>query len=173
MKTIREAAARKLSWRLAKDTYELRSGHDLLATLRILKGRTLFLAEAAEGRWTFKRTGFFRVTVTVRLENSSTELAMLRVSGSAGTLELSNGGKFHWTASHREWSFNDETGKLLVGINSKGNSRNLSGEVELAPAVLALPDASLLVLLGWYCLILLASEEEAVAGALISSVAGA
>ena len=87
MKSIREAAARTLTWKLMKDTYELRSGAELFATLRWQKG-SLFLGEAAEGRWTFKRMGFLRPKVTVRSENSSTDLATLAFSGSGGRLEF-------------------------------------------------------------------------------------
>jgi hypothetical protein len=57
MKSIREAASQKLTWNLARDTYELRSATDLVAALKWQKGMSLFAGETADGRWTFKRTG--------------------------------------------------------------------------------------------------------------------
>ena len=175
MKCIHEAAARTLTWKLMKDAYELRSGANLFATLRWQKG-SLFLGEAAEGRWTFKRMGFLRPKVTVRSENSSTDLATLAFSGSGGRLEFPDDRTYLWTASRAEWSLKDAAGELLVQMKSMGTPGNLSGEVVLAPGALGLPDLSFLILLSWYVLVLqskdLAEGEALMVGALVGVFAG-
>src|SRR5260370_2828464 len=153
MKSIREDAGRALTWKLTKDSYELRSGAEVFATLRWQKG-SLFLGEAAEGRWTFKRTGFLRPKVTVRPENSSTDMATLAFSGSGGRLAFPDGRTYLWTAKQAEWSLKDATGELLVQMKSMGTPGNLSGEVVLTLAALALPELSFLILLSWYVLVL-------------------
>jgi hypothetical protein len=175
MKSIREAAAQNLTWKLTKDTYELRSGADLVASLRWQKG-SLFLGEAAEGRWTFKRTGFLRPKVTVRPENSSTDLATLGFSGSGGRLEFPDGRTYLWTASRAEWSLKNGGGEHLVRMKSMGTRGNLSGEVVLAPGALGLSDLSFLILLSWYVLVLqskdVAKGEELMVGLLMGVFAG-
>jgi len=175
MKSIREAARRALTWKLMNDTYELRSGPDLVATLRWQKG-SLFLGEAVEGRWTFKRAGFLRPKVTVRLENSPTNLATLGFSGSGGRLEVTDGRAYFWTAARAEWSIKDAAGNVLIQMKSTGAPGNLSGEVELTPAALALPEVSFLILLSWYVLVWqstdLAVGEAAMVGSLVGLFAG-
>ena len=166
MKSIHEVAPRNLLWKLNKDTYELRAGADLLAIMQWQKGVSLYLGEAAEGRWSFKRTGIFRTKLTVRAENSSKDLATLGVSGASGSLELSDGRKYLGTGSRGEWSFKDPAGVLLIQIKSTGTIENHGGEVVLSPTVLTLPEASLLILFGWYMLVLQAkdtAEDEAAA----------
>jgi hypothetical protein len=163
MKTIRETAARTLTWTLAKDIYELRSGVDVVATLRRQMG-SRFLGETAEGRWTFKRTGFLRPKVTARVENDSTDLATLSFSGSGGRLDFPDGRSYLWTASRAEWMLKNPDGELLVQMKSAGTAGKLSGEVVIAPAALALHELSLLLLLSWYVLVLQAQYMDITGG---------
>jgi hypothetical protein len=166
MKSIHEVASRSLLWKVVNDTYELRAGADLLAIMKWQKGVSLYMGEAAEGRWSFKRTGIFRTKLTVRPENSSKDLATLGVSGAGGSLDLPDGRKYVCTGGRGEWSFKDSGGELLIQIKSMVTIENLGGEVVLSRTVLSLPEASLLVLFGWYVLVLQAkdrAEDEAAA----------
>ena len=96
MKPIRGVAGQPLRWTqptLLKREYELHAGDEVVATLRWQKTfGSLALAEAADGTWTFKRSGFLRPKITVRVPGSETEVAVFKPAwGGEGTLRLSAG----------------------------------------------------------------------------------
>jgi hypothetical protein len=158
MKRIRDLDSRSLAWKLANDAYELRAGTELVATLQWQKGVSLYRAEAAEGRWTFKRTGIFRTKVTVRREHSSTDLVTLKLSEGAEILKLSDGRECEWTVDRSAWLLKSASGEFLIQMKSEGDGENLVGEVMVSTAVTSLPEISLLILFGWYVLVLQAKE---------------
>ena len=96
MRSIFTATGQELSWHQPKGLrrhFELRIGDEVLATLRWETNfGSLATAETAEGRWTFKRVGFWRPKVTVRAAGSDADLAVFepRWTGS-GTLTLASG----------------------------------------------------------------------------------
>jgi hypothetical protein len=173
MKTIREVGLDKLTWARKGDRHELRAGKDLVATLQLLKGASLFLGEAADGQWTFKRTGWLCPKVTVRRKDDTTDVITFTPS-TGGALEFPDGRRYFWASTQRgpfpsppqEWSFKDTDGDVLVWMNLTGTAPvTLSAEVTVSRAALALPDLSLLTLLGWYVLVL-TSNDAAEAAAL-------
>ena len=87
-----------LTWvkpRALRAEYQLIADGKALASLRWEKALgSLARAEAADGRWTFKRVGFLRPRVTVRAEGSVADVAMLEPG--TGILQFSDGHTYHW-----------------------------------------------------------------------------
>ena len=82
MLRIGELIGRDLHWNQPsgfKMEYELRDGETLAATLRFRSSfGSLATAESADGRWTFKRVGFWHPVITVRASNEEATLATFR-----------------------------------------------------------------------------------------------
>jgi hypothetical protein len=180
MKTIREVGLDKLIWARKGNRHELRAGNELVATLQLLKGASLFVGEAAEGQWTFKRTGWLRPQVTVRRKDDTTDVITFTPS-TGGVLDFPGGCRYFWTPMQggpflsppQEWSFKDTEGEVLARMKLTGTAPvTLSAEVAVSRAALALPALSLLTLLGWYVLVLISNDAaEAAALAMMTMVA--
>jgi hypothetical protein len=183
MTSIREAASQSLISRPApgaEGEFELLSGSEVLGTLRWENRFSLTVAEAAEGKWTFKRTGFFHPKVTVRKASDDMDLATYTPAGvqwpgmsSSHMIEFAGGRKFLWASADAfssEWTFKGASGEPLIQIKPGPDKK--SSEVLLTPAGLALPEASLLILLGSYVMLLVASERAAGMGAVVGIMAG-
>ncbi len=101
MESFAAAMSAELTWRqprsLTRD-YELRSGDDLMATLRWQKKfGSLALGETSDSQWTFKRVGFLSARVTVRVAGSESNIAVFESGfGSGGTLHLAGSRRLHW-----------------------------------------------------------------------------
>ena len=79
MQKIARVSGNEIKWSQPsanKMEYELRSGGELVATLkfRSMCG-TLATAESGDGCWTFKRVGFWQSRATIRAFGSDTDLA--------------------------------------------------------------------------------------------------
>jgi len=150
--------------------FELSSGDEKLGTLVWQKTfGSLARAETPEGTWTFKRSGFIRPRVTVRLPDSDRDVAVYIPSWMGdGALQFETGERFTWNKQgfwKPIWSFVDESsGKPVItfsplrGLFAKGTDVT----IERAPRSKA--TGRLLVSLGWY-LILLAEDDSAIAAA--------
>lgn len=164
MLPIREASARSLQWTQSVGGLhgELRSGETLVARLdlRSIFG-TLATAESADGRWTFKRVGFLQTTATIRPAGSATDTGRFRNNTwqSGGTLELTNGSHYRVTtnfwATRLEFLREDDT--PFVSFNMSGVLKR-SAEVVVHPLAADHADTPLLVLFGWYLVVMLDSD---------------
>jgi hypothetical protein len=158
MRPITAVAGQELLWVQPvadQRAYELRAGEEVVATLGWQR-RSLAVAEAAGHLWTFKRQGLWHPRVTVRAAGTDVDVAVFHPSWmGGGTLELAPGRRLvlRWQT---EWVWQDEVGATLVHFTE--------GPVEITPSAASLSDLSLLVLLGWYLLVLFA-EDAAFAGA--------
>ena len=177
MKNLRDVISHPMQWMqasAAERTYELRAGDDVVATRRWQKARgSLALAESVEGKWTFKRTGFFSPRITVRAVGTESDIAVFTPDGFAGrgTLELADGGKFRWATMsfwRSQMAFCSEAGQPLVHYKPESALQLAAAKVEIEQAGAAIPELSLLVLLGWYFMLLMAEDSIAT-----SAVAGA
>lgn len=171
MRRILDVPSQELIWRQRqsfKRDYALHAGEEVLATLR---WTTAFgsLAEAttAEGQWTFKRVGFWRPQVTVRVPGSETNLAVFEPSWTgSGTLRLAEGRTVRWGQSNfwqTQWAWQGADEQPLINFKSKMGLTKTEGIVEIAPQGLTLPDLELLVPLGWYLLRLYIEDSSAAA----------
>jgi len=180
MKYIEKPLEGKLKWtqpHALTRYHELRLDGALFATLRWKKMfGSLAVAEFYEGSYTFKRAGFLRPYITIRREDAKRNLAIMRfISGSiirnamlglTGTLEFETGERFAFNRLSfwkPRWAFSDENGNLLATLDRKVKGKP-SGMVTVNRDFIHMPYLHILVVVGWYAIILDYEEEEAAIG---------
>ena len=175
MRAIAEVAGQELLWTqpaARRREHQLRAGDEVVATLAFQRG-SLADAEAAGGHWTFKRQGFWQPRVTVRTAGSEADLAVFHprwIGG--GTLEFPNRTAVRLSSANfwqSEWMWQDSE-KPLLRIKGRHGLIKANGAVEIQPDAVTRPDLAMLVLLGWY-LILLHAEDSAAASSAASVAA--
>jgi hypothetical protein len=166
VRPISDVAGQELLWiqpAARKREHELRAGDDVVATLRFQRG-SLADAEADGRHWTFKREGFWQPRVTVRVPGSDTDIAVFRPRWTGGgQLELPDGRIIGFTSANfwqSQWVWQDKDRPLLLFKGRHGIIK-ADGAVEIQPGAAALPDVPLLVLLGWYLILLHADDAAA------------
>jgi len=154
---------------LLKPQYELKSGEDLVATLRFRSiWGTFATAQSEEGCWTFKRVGFWQTRATIRPCDSEEEIAMFRNNtwSGGGTLLFPDGRQY--LASTNFWQtqceFKTEGGESLIHYRNRGVFRS-SAEVTILPKAQDLAELPWMVMLGWYLILMMQSDSAASAAA--------
>ena len=126
---------------------------------------SLAAATAADGEWTFKRSGFLHPMVSVRGLESSGDIAVFRPDWTgSGTLEFMTGGKKSWKNKNfwrTEWEFQDENGAIMR-LKTKPGLIKQNVEVEI---IRDLPELTILASLGMYLLKMMHDESAAAAAA--------
>lgn len=163
MKTIREDAGQDLQWsskkggRFAVDEFELRSGDEVLAMLHAGEKETdRTCGEAADGRWALQSRNLGpQERVVISELDSQAQIAVVKRGRTHGlfpreddALEFSDGRIWTWQKANRwhdEWDWVDRDGRPLIHFQ-RGH------HVVIEPPALALPELSLLVILGWHLL---------------------
>jgi hypothetical protein len=169
VKLIREMTTGELTWvqpHVLERAFEIRSGKDVLATLRWKSCfGSLADAEAADGHWTFKRTGFFSPRVTIRAHESDSNLAVFTPNWKAeGALEFSAGQTFRWVGKgfwRSRWAFTKPSGDHVLDFEPQSSLLKKSAMVKVSPEGRDLAELSLLILAGWYLMILTSEDDEA------------
>jgi hypothetical protein len=169
MKAIREAAGQDLQWRskkeglFAEDEFELRAGDEVLALLHARKkGTDWTCGEAADGRWVLRSHNIGSGEILVIRElDSQAETAIVKrghrhsiFQRDNDYLAFSDGRVVMWKKAskwHDEWDWVDSAERPLIHFK-RGH------HVVLEPLALALPELSLLVIVGWH---LMQLQEEA------------
>ncbi|OLE78780.1 MAG: hypothetical protein AUG06_09520 [Actinobacteria bacterium 13_1_20CM_2_65_11] len=177
MQKIAEVADQELVWsqpaRL-KQAFELQAANEVVATLQFQRA-SLAAGEVADQQWTFKREGFWHPQITVRVAGSDANLAVFKPAWTGGgMLELPQGRLLRFGAAnfwHSQWDWSDPAGNPLVHFKSHAGLLKTEGEVGIEPVASALPELPLLVVLGWYLLILFARDSAAAAGSTAAVVA--
>jgi hypothetical protein len=175
VRPISESAGEELLWiqpAARRREHELRAGDDLVATLRFQRG-SLADAEAEGDHWTFKRQGFWQPRVTVRVPGSDADVAVFRPRwAGGGTLDFADGGSVRLSSANfwqSEWVWQENDQPLMLFKGRHGIVK-AKGAVEIQPAAAGRPDTSLLVLLGWYLILLHADDTAAAtAGAAVAA----
>jgi hypothetical protein len=177
MQTIREVAGQELVWvqpARMKQNFELRAGDEVVATLRWERS-SLATGETSEQTWTFKREGFWHPRITLRVPGSNDNMALFNPGWTGGgTLEFPQGRTLHFGAANfwrSEWVWAETKDTPLVRFKSRQGLLKTEGQVEIDPSAAESPDLALLVVLGWYLLILFARDASAQAGATAAVVA--
>ena len=168
---LHQVVDRELTWVQSgafSRRHELRAGDETIAALWHPKPiGSLALGEAAEGRWTFKRSGFLRPRVSVRVEGTEQDLLVVEMIWSGGgRFRLASGERFRWGCSsfwRMEWEIGREDGPALLTIANQ-LAPKMKARLIIDPAARRMPELPVLVLLGWY-LMVLAFEDSAAAGA--------
>jgi hypothetical protein len=186
MRPIAEVTGTELVWvqpSALKQAFELRAGDEVVATLGF-KRSSLAEAETADRRWTFKREGFWHPQVTVRVAGSDQNLAAFHPAWTGGgRLELSDGQALHFSAAnfwHTQWAWQTSDGKSPVAFHSKQGFLKSGALVELISppewrgnmAEGGEGDLSLLVVLGWYLLVLFARDAAASSAGGVAAAGG-
>jgi len=156
-----------------KREHELRAGDGVVATLRFQRG-TLADAEADGHHWTFKRQGFWHPRVTVRVAGSDDDIATFHPHWTGGgTLELADGTTLKLRSANlwqSEWVWLDKD-QPVVRFKGRHGIVKASGSVEVHTGAGGRADLPLLVLLGWYLILLYADDAAAASsGATVAAI---
>lgn len=178
---VRTGHGTELRWRqpeASRRRYTLqREGVD--TPLAILDWRSLWgtfaTATVGETAWTFKRTGFLRPRVTVRLAGGDDDLATFEANWhGGGILSIAGGATFDWKVAnfwHSQWDWWDTSGAELLHFANKQGFVRQEAVVAISPDAAQLPDLELLTALGWYLLILAANDGAATAATTATTAA--
>jgi hypothetical protein len=160
---------RTLEWvqmSMLRRSYELRANDSaLIGKLSWMKtAGSLAQAEIKGEAWTFKRTGFFKVQITIRRPDSDYDLAVFKPNWrGTGILEFADGRLFHGQTTgflSSGFEFADHMGRPLMRITAKPRFLKSGADVSIEPSAEFLEETPLLLTLGWY-LCLLAMEDQA------------
>ena len=176
MKSVKEISNEHLTWFQPKaihQFYELRSETDLYGTVNFPKSfGSLAEAESADGRWTFKRIGFFQIKITIREAGSDVDLAVFKPkwTGYAGSIEFADGKIFHWQSSNffaTKFDLQDSNEKILFTFRHGVEDQKLKdwfktqARVEVSEEAKKISETSMLVLFCWYLIVVLQMESSA------------
>lgn len=173
MKKIASLVGRDLRWvqpHALKMEYALLDGDLPTATLQFRSSFGSFAtAESGDGRWTFKRVGFWQTRATVRAEGSEREIASFRNATwrNGGSLELPDGRRF--LASNNFWMTKFELttaeDEPLVIYRKVAGVLHMSADVVIPPPAAAVAEMPWLVAFGWYLAVMAHCESSASAAA--------
>jgi hypothetical protein len=170
VRTIAEVASQELVWTQparSQRAFELHASDDVVATLRFERA-SLANGVTAWQKWTFKREGFWRRHVTIGMPASDDAAVFTPAWRGGGALELSQGrllrfGAVNFWRSHWDWS-DTATQASLVHFKSHARLMKMEGQVDIETKAATYSELPLLVVLGWYLIILSARNSAAAAG---------
>lgn len=122
---------------------------------------SLATAEASDGKWSLKRLGFLHPHVTVRAPGHETNLARFDASLSGGgVLRFAEGREYRWLSNFwlSEWSWVDAAGNHILIFRRNFSTERREGSVEIHSDGEPIPHLSILVIVGWYLIILMAED---------------
>jgi hypothetical protein len=169
MRGISEVVRQELVWvqpTSVRQTYELRAADDDVVGRLQFDSRSLANGETAWQKWTFRRDGFWTQRVTIRARDSS-DAVVVKVAWTGGcTLELSQGRQVRFGAANfwrTRWQWSDvATEAPLVQFKSHpGGLMKFGGQVAIDMPAIAYPELPLLIVLGWFLLVLYARSSGA------------
>jgi hypothetical protein len=158
-------ANRPLTWtqpHALTPAHELRNGEALLGTLEFRsRFGTLAYAKIENDCWTLKRLGFLKTRVEIRTCDSEKEFATFHNATwtGGGTLALKDGRELRANTNfwHSRYEFVDDRDNPIVRYASGGFIKT-TGEMEILPAGIGLPELSCIVMLGWYLVIMMRND---------------
>lgn len=174
MKPINSFKGEHLSWvqpKAIKHEYQLMNQNDIFARLNFPKSfGTLAEAECAETKWTFKRVGFLHTSVTMREEGKPENAGVFKPAGwgSRGLFEFARGKKFEWKLENfwgTKFEIIDSSGNPIIKFHSGKDDSNLSdifktqSRVTFAEQARDIPELSLLILVGWYLIVMMQMDN--------------
>jgi len=175
MRPISEVADQELLWvqpAALKRAHELRAGDQVVATLAFQRG-SLADAVAADNHWTFKREGFWHPRVTVRIAGADTDVATFRPRWmGGGTLELPGGKTIDLSPANlwqTQWAWKEGDSTPVI-FKSRHGLMKSGAEVDVAKDGMNRPDLPLLVLLGYYLILLYAQDVAAASAASVTVI---
>ena len=181
MEAFSTAIGSKLYWvqpRTFERKFELRAEKGLFGMLSFgTPLGTRAAAEVATGSWTFKRVGFLNPRVTVREAGKEADLAVFWPKfWGGGTVEFATGGRFQWKSLNfwaTSWGFADTREELVFTMKPGAEKPKLSdllktqAVVEIGTHSYGLTELPLLLMLGWYLMIM--QKDDAATTAAVAS----
>lgn len=173
MKSLHELAGRELEWKqphMSRREFELMEGDQVVATLafRSLLG-SFATATTADGSWTFKRVGFWKPHVTVRVAGAENEVATFRNNtwSAGGTLTFPDGQALRASTNfwQSRYDFLNDADEPLVRYHGIRALLRHGATVEITAAGAKLRELPLLVTLGWYLAVKMADDAGGAAAA--------
>lgn len=152
---------------MSEPVYELSRDERLLAVLAF-KNAFGSLAEGITdaGIFSFKRQGFLKTQITVRLKGDEQNLAVYHTNtwSGGGTLELPDGQKFKVNSNFWEsqYEISDTAEKPIIRYHNIGGFK-LHGEMVILSESGLEGELPWMVLLGWYLAVMMSREGELVA----------
>jgi hypothetical protein len=169
MMKIADLIGQELKWvqpNALKMEYELRLGDMVAGALRFRSQfGTFATATCDDGRWTFKRVGFWQTKATIRTSGSETDVAVFKNNtwGGGGTLELPDGRKY--LANTNSWAsqyeIKTEAGQELISFRKIGGMLHISSKVEIHALAKDIAELPWMVLLGWYLTVMMYMDYAA------------
>jgi hypothetical protein len=166
MKPLRDFLDQELQWtrvKRCKRAFELQSGDEVLAMLYPREGTNSMIVEAADGHWELKRRSFWNSEIVITELPSQAEIAVVR-RGRNKRVTFVDGRLFTLTQSsywRNDWVWlNDEATPLIHYQRGK--------RLAVEPTAFSLPELSLLVIAGWYLIMLQQEEDNATAAAAVA-----
>lgn len=145
--------------------YHLVTADQKIASVSWAKeGGTLADAMSEDGRWSFKRGGFLHPRITARKDGSDAAVFEPGMSGN-GVVHLTSGHIFRWSSNlwRGEWSWVNAAGKGGIKIRREFSMDTRQGRVEIIQDAIPRLEIPLLVLFGWYIVILLSEDGALIA----------
>lgn len=175
MKSLKEIPNEQLNWIQPKALnliYELRGENDLFGTLVFPKTfGSLAEAETADGKWTLKRVGYFNTRITIRKYEHENDIAVFKpnLMATTGTIQFANGNSYQWSTSNfwnTKFEFKNKNGDLVIVFHSGVNEPKLKdwfktqARVEIIDTKQNMEELALLIMLGWYLIIVLQMDSS-------------
>lgn len=171
MQSLSQSKNQILTWTKRKGRhYELTLGNAVYADMRWDSAfGSRAIGSAAEGQWAIARAGVLHQTITAHQLNRGVDSATLQYCRyGVSSLQLMDGMVYHRSATGqrlREQGFFTAGGELVCGWTLRTNWTHLEAGVRIAPGQEQCRDLSLLVLLGWYCLVMEYDDDTEAAAA--------
>jgi len=156
-KTATVLPVRELAWsqpRALKMAYELHQANSTIATLEFRSATgSLAVGTCREGAWTFKRVGFFKPRITIRVKDQAENIAVFanQTWKNGGSISLADGRTFPVTTNFWQSEFEIQTpsGQPLIRFRNDGFLR-MSSVVSVFSNAANLSELPWLMMLGWY-----------------------
>jgi hypothetical protein len=175
MKSLKDVQDKTLNWVQPKamhQFFELRDQNELFGTIFFPKSvGSLAEAEAFDGKWTFKRVGFFNTQITIRKFGEENNIAVFKpnLMATSGTIHFNSGNIFQWHTSNfwgSKFEFKDSKNETIIVFKSGTEEQKLKdwfktqARVEIIRDKINLEELSLLILIGWYLIIVLQMDSS-------------
>ncbi len=177
MKPLRGCTSGNLEWRQVSTRpreFELTSDSAVYGLLRWpATCSPLAIGEAASGRWTFNRDGLLRRRITARRAQEEADAAVYSPRFRGGILEVEGGQLYVWTRKGPwapRWTLRPANGRPLVQFDRIRGFSELAARVEVREDARSLDTTSLLILMGWYLIVL--DNEDAEMAAITTVLMG-
>lgn len=165
MERLTSTKSKSFKWTRSGKVSTLTSEGRVFARIASAKSwGSLATGESGDGRWTLKRVGFLRPRVTVRMEGSQSDLAVVTMDWSGGgSIAFSDASTFSFKRVgfwHPELVLADSTGRRIFTMKPASGLKQEAALGLENEAARSSWRTSLLAIVGWYLSILVADYDQ-------------